>query len=135
MARPSKTIMIPGKSNETPTEPKVGPGYPPKATRFKPGQSGNPKGRPKKDRSFVKRIEAELDSEMQVEENGVTIKLSKREVLAKRMVNDSLKGDPRMLNALLKFLPAETTSAQDEVEVVSRDEVIAFLARHGKPRS
>lgn len=26
---------------------KVGPGKPPKHTRFKPGQSGNPKGRPK----------------------------------------------------------------------------------------
>lgn len=29
------------------TEYKVGPGRPPLGTRWKPGQSGNPKGRPK----------------------------------------------------------------------------------------
>jgi hypothetical protein len=39
----------------------VGPGRPPKETRFKPGQSGNPKGAKKKPRSFTLHVKALLE--------------------------------------------------------------------------
>ncbi len=35
------------KTSSEQGENRVGPGHPPKEHRFKPGQSGNPKGRPK----------------------------------------------------------------------------------------
>lgn len=38
----------------------VGYGRPPKATQFKPGQSGNPKGRPRKDYDDLRHELAEL---------------------------------------------------------------------------
>ena len=40
---------------------KVGYCKPPKHSRFKPGQSGNPLGRPRKNRSIETMIKRELD--------------------------------------------------------------------------
>lgn len=42
---------------------KVGYGCPPKEHQFKPGQSGNPKGRPKKNNNFAEDVLEEM-SEM-----------------------------------------------------------------------
>ena len=39
----------------------VGYGKPPQHTRFKPGQSGNARGRPRKSKELNKLIQAELD--------------------------------------------------------------------------
>jgi hypothetical protein len=41
---------------------KVGYGKPPKATRFKPGKSGNAKGRPQGSRNLASDLAAELAS-------------------------------------------------------------------------
>jgi hypothetical protein len=52
-----------GNNNKKPPTYKIGYGKPPKHTRFKPGQSGNPKGRKKRDktiRSILQKISAEM---------------------------------------------------------------------------
>jgi hypothetical protein len=43
----SNAVKRPGDSASTPPEERVGYGRPPRHTQFKPGRSGNPKGRPK----------------------------------------------------------------------------------------
>ena len=105
---------------------------PAKDTRFKPGQSGNPKGRPRKDRSLLKHIEAELDAEMQVTEGGKAARLTKREALAKSMVNKALQGDYKMLTALLKQLPVPKPDESQEHYSVRLETVLRLLARKGK---
>ena len=45
----------------------VGYGRPPKASQFKKGKSGNPRGRPKKDPSIADVISQDLQSEGQDE--------------------------------------------------------------------
>jgi len=44
-------------------EEKVGRGHPPKDTRWKPGQSGNPKGRPPKNLSITSLVKEKLEQE------------------------------------------------------------------------
>lgn len=104
---------------------------PSRDTRFKPGQSGNPNGRPRKERSLRNLIEAELDAEMQVAEGGKAIRLSKREALAKSMVNNAIKGDQRALNNLLKQLPAPKADDTEEYAAVPLEAVLGFLMRKG----
>lgn len=103
-----------------------------KDTRFKPGQSGNPKGRPRKERSLLKHLETELDAEMQVTEGSKTTRLTKREVLAKSMVNNALKGDHKALTALLKILPISKDDGEDEVATIPLETVINLMTRKGR---
>ncbi len=90
--------------SDDPKDYAVGKGKPPKGTQFKPGQSGNPAGRPKGSKSWKAVIEAELSSEIGLKEHGVDLKVSKMEAVAKRLVADALAGDPRALGELLRQL-------------------------------
>jgi len=100
----------------------VGPGNPPIHSRFRPGQSGNPAGRPRKERSLLKLIEAELDVEISLTENGETRRLSKREALAKLMVNGALQGDAKAVQTLIRFVGLG--NANDEANLVEVDPAI-----------
>lgn len=100
-------------------------------TRFKPGQSGNPKGRPRKERSLLTHIENELDAEMQITENGKTVRLTKREALAKSMVHNALKGDHKSLLVLVRYLPPAKSEDGEENVSVRLDTVLRIMARKG----
>lgn len=99
--------------------------------RFKPGQSGNPKGRPRKERSLLKHIEEELDVEMQITENGKATRLTKRQALAKLIVNKALQEDDKKLNHLLRILPPAKDDGSDEHASVPLDTVLHFMMRKG----
>lgn len=79
----------------------VGYGKPPEATRFRPGQSGNPKGRPKGSRNFATVIQEELAARITVTENGRRRKITKRQAIAKQLVNKAAAGDPKAIPVLL----------------------------------
>jgi len=84
-------------------EYEVGYGRPPKATRFKPGTSGNPKGRPKRDRSSLGEIvHAVLNEPVKYLENGRARTASRREVALKMLMQRATKGDVSAADTLLK---------------------------------
>lgn len=71
----------------------IGYGKPPKHARFQPGQSGNPKGRPKKTKDLEKLLDAELNRPLRVAENGQTKTVTVREAFVKSVINAALKGE------------------------------------------
>jgi hypothetical protein len=74
---------------------KVGPGKPPKHTRFQPGQSGNPKGRPKGSQN-VKTLFNKVGREsVRVKHNGRSRKLTKQQVIVHRFTNHAMTGPER----------------------------------------
>src|SRR5438270_10814043 len=79
----------------------VGCGKPPPSRRFKPGQSGNPNGRPRGAKNFAVAIEQELVTRVTVTENGRRRRISKREVIAKHLVNKAASGDLKAIPLLL----------------------------------
>lgn len=111
---------------------RVGPGHPPVATRFKPGQSGNPAGRPRKDRNLLSHVEAELDRMMVASEGEVSLRLTKREILAKRMVNSAIDGNSRAITALLRLLGTASNTDEPQVATIPLDSVLSFLTRRGQ---
>jgi hypothetical protein len=97
----------------------VGFGKPPQSTQFKPGQSGNPAGRPRGAKNFATAIEQELDSRVTVTENGRRRRISKREVIAKHLVNKAAGGDLKAIPLLLNEARArEGNPANPAAEVV-----------------
>lgn len=93
----------------------VGYRKPPKVTRFTKGKSGNPKGRPKQSRNLVTLIDAELDKAVVIQEGNRKVTITKREALAKRMVNAALNGDAKSTSALINM---DQTRKEQEPEVV-----------------
>lgn len=71
----------------------VGYGKPPKAGQFKPGQSGNPKGRQKGARGLKSDLKAELTGKLAITENGKTIRMTKQQIVLKALVTRAAKGD------------------------------------------
>jgi hypothetical protein len=100
----------------------IGYGKPPKMTRFKPGQSGNPRGRPRGSKNFSVLLEEELKQRVTINENGRRRRITKLAAIAKHMVNKSLSGDPRLLQALLNEIRAGEARAASAQSSVSLDE-------------
>lgn len=79
----------------------VGYMRPPVASRFKPGQSGNAKGRPKGAQNFSTVLDQELNAKVPVTENGVRKTVRKQSVIAKQLVNKAAAGDIRAATVVI----------------------------------
>ncbi len=83
----------------------VGYGRPPKRSRFKPGQSGNPKGRPRGRKNIHTILEETLFRLVTITENGRKRKVPAIEALFLSLLRKSLDGDMRAFEKLTKQLP------------------------------
>lgn len=77
----------------------IGYGKPPAKHKFKKGQSGNPRGRPKRPEGIS--ISEVLDGK-QRGKNGEVI--SNREAIVIRILNDALKGNQKAFSRFLRFM-------------------------------
>lgn len=82
----------------------VGYGKPPKETRFKKGQSGNPKGRPKGSVSLASRLEKALNEMVEVRDGDRVRKMTKAEIMIQSLIARSMKGDQRAVSTLLRLM-------------------------------
>jgi Family of unknown function (DUF5681) len=82
----------------------VGYGKPPRDTRFKRGQSGNPRGRPPGAINLSTLLNEALNESVVVTENGGRKRISKRQAAFKHLVNDAAKGNWRALKLLVDIL-------------------------------
>jgi Family of unknown function (DUF5681) len=83
----------------------VGKGRPPLSTRWKPGQSGNPKGRPKGVKNMTTLFHEALSKSIEITENGKPRKASVREAIVLRITNLALKGDPKAISLIFSKEP------------------------------
>jgi Family of unknown function (DUF5681) len=83
----------------------IGFGKPPIHTRFKKGQSGNPRGRPRGAKSASTLLKRLLHEQVEVREHGRVRKMSKLEVALTQFVNRCASGDLRAFRYLLSEMP------------------------------
>jgi len=100
------------------SEYKVGRGRPPLSTRFKPGQSGNPSGRPTKQPTFRTELMAELGALMP---DATGEHISKQRALVRNLVDLALAGNLRAISCLLSYLQRSPEPQDTEDELSERD--------------
>lgn len=114
----------------------IGYGKPPKQHQFKPGQSGNPKGRPKGTKNLKTDLFEELAEKLTVTEGGRTLKLSKQRVMLKALMAKAAKGDVRAANTVIDLVRSyavpETSSGEEELSLEDEAILEAFMNR-GEP--
>jgi hypothetical protein len=79
----------------------IGYGKPPKQAQWKKGQSGNPKGRPRRDRNISALVAALLGQRIVVRTGKTTKRRTRLEHLVHRLFERALSGDPRLMKMAL----------------------------------
>lgn len=82
----------------------VGYGKPPKHTRWKKGQSGNPKGRPKGARGLKTDLDRVLRKVLTIEGRGKTLKGTTQLLALEMLARRAATGDVRSIKALVDLV-------------------------------
>ena len=102
----------------------VGYKCPPLSTRFKPGQSGNPSGRPKKTKSLKAELIEELAELTNVSEDGHPLQVSKGRAIAKSLVRSAVDGNMRATTALLSLFARDPLDADQTDETTPEERAV-----------
>ena len=120
---------------------KTGYRRPPTEHQFKPGQSGNRKGRPKGSRNTATLLREILDRKIEVRSSSTVRKISVREAMLTRFTESALKGDTKSAAFLLQRYDAGETAHEQLNEAVTRDEqeiidtyMEAYLRKKGESK-
>ena len=98
---PDPRASVSSEANETCYA--VGYCKPPANSQFKPGQSGNPKGRKKGAQGMKTLAKQMLTERISVRTAGGTKKMTRMDALLHKMVELGMKGNPRMLLGLIQL--------------------------------
>lgn len=111
----------------------VGYRRPPVHSRFKPGTSGNPKGRAKGSQNLKTLFHKILKEEVSLREGSEIRKVSKAEALMRGLVIGALKGDSRSLGTLFR-LAEQTGQFEDPADKITTiQQVIVNWEAGGDP--
>jgi len=108
---------------------RIGYGNPPIHTRFRKGESGNPRGRPKGTLNMATVLARTLREKVSINENGQRKVITKLEAAVKQLVNKAASGDLRALRHLADLVAsaeergtqppaAEAAMSEDDQKVV-----------------
>jgi hypothetical protein len=105
----------------------VGYCRPPAETQFKPGQSGNSKGRPKGSKNMLTQLQEILSSKVTVtDESGNKIKMNRLSVILTQTVNKGMKGDMKAVSTLMPYIE------QIDLKNEEKDKIINILKTDDK---
>jgi hypothetical protein len=138
MTRRPKQVR--GKRPESGARYSVGYARPPKSKQFRPGQSGNPAGRPKGARNVASLAKLALERRISLDHNGRRRRMTVRELACLRLADKAVDGDLKALDYLLMLANERQPSAGDGPESTPSTEqdvaaIEEFFARWRKKRS
>jgi Family of unknown function (DUF5681) len=114
----SSDRIDPGAISDTPYA--VGNKKPPRHTRFKPGQSGNPSGRPKGRTNFDTTLLKEFYKPVSATINGKPIKVTNDKLFAASLVKDGITKGPQSKLQLANRVERAEAKLAAEAEAEAR---------------
>jgi len=110
---------------------------PPQSTRFQPGKSGNPTGRPKKVRTVAEELIDELGDKIIVREGGRDVQITKARAIAKEVVRLAMTGDRRAITTAFSVSARHDTDSDQLTEATSADRTLldSFVEREIRRRT
>jgi hypothetical protein len=92
----------------------VGYGKPPVISQFKPGESGNRKGRPRGSKNTYTLLNDILNQKITLKENGKALKLTKKSAMLIQLINKGVKGDTKAISILFPHLLEADTKEEEK---------------------
>ncbi|MBR1153973.1 DUF5681 domain-containing protein [Bradyrhizobium sp. JYMT SZCCT0428] len=110
----------------------VGYGKPPREHQFKPGKSGNPKGRPKGAKNPETILLELLQQQVGLNERGKARRITILEAIFRRIIEDGLKGNTKSAAFILNRYQAATSGGTMESGLSEDDEAVleAYLQKY-----
>jgi uncharacterized protein DUF5681 len=126
------------KDNSEPENYEVGYRKPPKKGQFQKGVSGNPSGRRKRAPDFGSELLQELNSKLIINVNGKRKVITKREGMAKQLVNKAVTGNLMATRMVIPHYQQELEKRAEQwqkspsnpnldVEDLTTEELLAFI--------
>ena len=81
----------------------VGYRKPPANTRFKKGQSGNPKGRPRGSKNMATLLDEKLNARVPISENGKRKTITMRTAISKQTVRKAASGNEKFIKLVFEL--------------------------------
>jgi hypothetical protein len=109
----------------------VGYGRPPEGKRFRKGESGNPKGRPRGSKNMATLLDEELSERVPVNENGKRKTITMRKAITKQTVRKAASGNEKFIKLVFELdglkdardgsVPSATAPTDDDDRQVIQD--------------
>ena len=103
----------------------VGYGKPPKHTRFRPGQSGNPNGRPPKSKNTRTVLKDLLYEQVPVQRGRQRVRMTRLEIMILATIKKATAGDTRAYRNIMRWAehiePSQTKPSEPRGIGVGRD--------------
>lgn len=112
----NKRLLVDSKDKD-PASPDYLVGYkkPPLHSRFKPGQSGNPRGRPKKTQTVFELIQKHLRKKVTVTIGDKPQKLPMAEAIAIKQISLAVKGDHKSTKFVMDALAGSDADSRNKL--------------------
>ena len=115
----------------------IGYGKPPIKNQFKPGESGNKKGRPKGTKNTLTILNEILNSNVTVTDNDKKMRMSRRSVILTQTVSKAMKGDLKAVDILFPVMLESDINNEERQKVldslkIDEKEILKDFLRRAK---